>query len=139
MATTASPATQPPSGASPAGTIPGGHPTGAFKTVRKDKWWLLPLLTVSGLGAFVVYSTIRAFIESEFPLARRRPLEDRDSLLDDGIIDSLGILEVVDFLEEKFEIQLSDDDLVSDNFESVATLTDLVTARCSGRGKAWTS
>ena len=47
-------------------TLPGGHPTGIFKTTRTDRWWLGPLLTVSGLGAFVIYSTWRAFMASDY-------------------------------------------------------------------------
>ncbi|MGA1203323.1 MAG: hypothetical protein ACO4BJ_10120 [Planctomycetota bacterium] len=50
-----------PPAAAPDGTKPGGHPTRAFQTVRTDNWKLGPLLTVAGLGAFVLYSTWRAF------------------------------------------------------------------------------
>jgi hypothetical protein len=41
--------------------IPGGHPVGALRTVRTDRWWLGPVATAFGLGAFIVYATIRAF------------------------------------------------------------------------------
>lgn len=39
----------------------GGHPGRAAGTVREDRWWIAPALTVLGLGAFLVYSTWAAF------------------------------------------------------------------------------
>ncbi len=39
----------------------GGHPAGFAGTLRSDRWWVGPLLTCFGLGAFVVYSTWAAF------------------------------------------------------------------------------
>jgi hypothetical protein len=39
----------------------GGHPAGFARTLRSDRWWVGPLLTCLGLGAFVVYSTWAAF------------------------------------------------------------------------------
>ncbi len=41
-------------------TAVGGHPKGFLGTVRRDAWWLQPLLTVLGLGAFFGYATVRA-------------------------------------------------------------------------------
>ncbi|MCK4301296.1 MAG: acyl carrier protein, partial [candidate division Zixibacteria bacterium] len=46
-------------------------------------------------------------------------LTDSGSLLDLGIIDSTGVLELVGFLEEKFGISIEDDDLVPDNLDSI--------------------
>jgi hypothetical protein len=36
------------------------------RTLRKDRWWLQPLLTVLGLAAFVIYATIRAFVRQDY-------------------------------------------------------------------------
>jgi acyl carrier protein len=46
-------------------------------------------------------------------------LGDRDSLLDKGIVDSTGVLELVGFLEETFEIQIEDEELIPENLDSV--------------------
>ena len=42
-----------------------------------------------------------------------------ESLIDSGIMDSTGILELVTFLEERFSIQLEDEELIPENLESV--------------------
>ena len=44
----------------------GGHPAGFAATVRDDRWWVGPLLTVLGLGAFAVYSTWAALQGSHY-------------------------------------------------------------------------
>jgi len=69
---------------------------------------------------------IRRFIVAQFPLARQRALGDEDPLLRTGILDSLGILEVVAFLEQEFEITVADEELVPESFESIATMARFV-------------
>jgi acyl carrier protein len=51
---------------------------------------------------------------------------DDDSLLEQGIIDSTGVLELVAFLSETFGIQVEDHELVADNFDSVNKLSAYV-------------
>ena len=72
-----------------------------------------------------VQTTVKEFIENDF-LARRDTTEisGGDSLLDSGLIDSTGIFEMVAFLETQFEIDVLDEDIVPENFE---TLNDIVT------------
>ena len=36
------------------------------RTLRQDRWWLSPLLTVVGLAAFVIYATIRSFVRTAY-------------------------------------------------------------------------
>ena len=72
---------------------------------------------------------IREFVRSRFPLARNLDFSDDDSLLDAGVIDSLGILDLVGFLEETFGMQASDEDLNPENFDSIATLTRFVESK----------
>jgi acyl carrier protein len=54
------------------------------------------------------------------------PLTDADPLIDSGIIDSFGIMALMSFLEEKFSIQISGDELRPENFDSVKTISSLV-------------
>jgi acyl carrier protein len=51
-------------------------------------------------------------------------LKPEDDLLSAGIIDSLGILQLVAFIEERFDITIPDEDVVFDNFYSVKALSD---------------
>jgi acyl carrier protein len=50
------------------------------------------------------------------------PLSDDTSLLDSGILDSLSLLQLVVFLEERFGIMVGDTDLLPQNFASVQTI-----------------
>ena len=42
-------------------SLVGGHPQGFAATLRSDRWWVQPMLTVSVLGGFLVYATWAAF------------------------------------------------------------------------------
>lgn len=81
-----------------------------------------------------VQGSIQNFLLEQFPAARKRGFGANDSLLTSGIIDSLGILEIVGFLEKQFEITLSDDEMVADHFESLESLTRLVLEKSGGNG-----
>ena len=72
---------------------------------------------------------IRDFIKQRFPLSSSKELTKDLSLLDSGIVDSLGILDLVGFIEEQFGVEAQDDDLVPENFDSIAALTQFVNER----------
>lgn len=57
------------------------------------------------------------------------PLAEDESLLERGIIDSTGVLELVGFLEARFGIAVNNDEIVPENFDSVANLSKYVAAR----------
>ena len=69
---------------------------------------------------------IREFILNQFPLARKRAIGDGDPLLGHGILDSLGILEVVAFVEREFEITVADEELLPESFESIRSIARFV-------------
>lgn len=77
----------------------------------------------------VISERIRRFLIRQFP--RTKNLSNDESLLKNGLIDSLGILEVVAFLENEFRIAVSDDDLLPENFGSVQSIADLVQAKAN--------
>ena len=78
----------------------------------------------------IVSTHIKDFIWKHFPLARTRKIVDADPLLENGILDSLGILEVVTFIEHEFQIILNDDDLKPENFQSICSIAAFVQRRC---------
>jgi acyl carrier protein len=53
-------------------------------------------------------------------------LQDGDSFLDEGIIDSTGVLEIILFIEETFGIKVSDDEMLPANLDSVNNLAAFV-------------
>jgi len=72
---------------------------------------------------------VRQFILKQFPLARKRQVRDSDALLESGIVDSLGVLQVVSFIEQEFSVKISDDDLVPDNFQTIDRIKALIADR----------
>ncbi len=76
-----------------------------------------------------VEARVRAWILDNFPLARERNTGPNDPLLDSGIIDSLGTLELVAFLEREFGFIVEDEDMVADHFETIASITAFVKSK----------
>jgi len=59
-------------------------------------------------------------------------LQDGDSFLQQGIIDSTGILEVVFFLEEEFGVKVEDEEMIPENLDSVNNLVAFVERKKAG-------
>ena len=72
---------------------------------------------------------IHQWLTRTFPLAQERDVGPHDSLLDSGIIDSLGTLEVVEFLENDFGVQVTDEEMVADHFESIEAIAQFVQSK----------
>ncbi len=51
---------------------------------------------------------------------------EEDSFLDTGIIDSTGILELIQYLEETFDIEVEDEEMIPENLDSVRRVTEFV-------------
>jgi acyl carrier protein len=67
-----------------------------------------------------VESEIRAFIADNFLLGDDvRNLPGSASLIDAGIIDSTGVLELVGFLEDRFGIRIADHELLPENLDTI--------------------
>jgi len=74
-----------------------------------------------------VEKEIRDFIVENFLFGNTDySLGDEESFLQKGFIDSTGILEVVSFIEEKFGIEVEDDDLIPENLDSIRRLSDFI-------------
>ena len=63
--------------------------------------------------------SIRSFILRKFPAARKNAITDDSPLLESGVIDSLGMLDVVAFLEDSFNIKVLDEELIPENFANI--------------------
>ena len=67
---------------------------------------------------------IKKFIQSELVKdSADVDLSITDNLIETGIIDSLGIQQLIAYLEETFSIQITDDDLIADNFETIEAIS----------------
>lgn len=74
---------------------------------------------------------VRSFVTSNFYVADPSLLEDDASLLDRGIIDSTGVLEVIFFLEETFEIKVEDSEMLPENLDSIERISNFVSRKKS--------
>ena len=77
-----------------------------------------------------IAAEVRRFILENFLFGQDdQGLENDASLLDNGIMDSTGVLELVSYLEQHFRIKVEDIELVPENLDSVNRLTDFIQRR----------
>ena len=74
---------------------------------------------------------VRTFILDLFPLARKNRVQNSDALLESGIIDSQGILEVVAFIERTFSTTVADEELSPENFLSINQIAAFISTKIS--------
>jgi acyl carrier protein len=72
---------------------------------------------------------IKEYIREELMNGSNGELDETENLLAAGVIDSLGILRLVSFVEEKFGIEVPDEDVTIDNFQSVKAMSDYVASQ----------
>ncbi len=73
-----------------------------------------------------IKNQLRQFLRNTFELTDPSALSDATSLLDSGLIDSMGVLELVMFLESEFGISLNDDEVVAENLDTIERIADFV-------------
>jgi acyl carrier protein len=76
----------------------------------------------------------RTFITTNFYVADPDALKDDQSLLDAGVIDSTGVLDLIGFLEQEFGIKVADEELVPENLDSIARLSAFVGRKLAAPG-----
>lgn len=70
---------------------------------------------------------IREFLRENFPLsADGVTLQRDDSLIEVGVIDSTGVLELIGFIEERYELEVRDEEVLPENLDSIASITRFV-------------
>jgi acyl carrier protein len=74
----------------------------------------------------LIEQRIHGFLMEKFPLARKARVDRETALLERGILDSLGILDIVSFLESEFSIAIGDEELVPENFQNLNSLSSFV-------------
>lgn len=62
---------------------------------------------------------VRGFVVENFLFGQAGDLQDTTSFLDNGILDSTGVLELVAFLEETFSIKIDAEETLPDNLDSI--------------------
>jgi acyl carrier protein len=64
-------------------------------------------------------SELRAFVTETFLFGREIHFTDDDSLLENGIIDSTGVLELLAWLESRWQVKVEDHELLPENLDSI--------------------
>ncbi len=80
-----------------------------------------------------VKEELRHFIIDNFVFDDRFELADTESFLASGIIDSIGILQLITFLELRYGVVLEDGELVPENLDSIANVANLVSRKLNGK------
>ncbi|MGB9836075.1 MAG: acyl carrier protein [Candidatus Saccharicenans sp.] len=74
----------------------------------------------------MIKEQIKKFLREKFFLNSTEEFDDDQSLLESGAVDSLGILEIVSFLENQFQLEVRDEELTSANLDSINKIAAFV-------------
>jgi len=74
----------------------------------------------------VIQDQVRAFVTNNFYVAEPDALQNADSLLDSGVIDSTGVLEIIAFIEETFGLAIEDAEILPENLDSIDRISNFV-------------
>jgi len=80
----------------------------------------------------IISEQIRNFIHQNFLFGRGFDLGDSDSFLENSVIDSTGVLELVAFLEETYGITVENEELIPENLDSLENVTAYVSRKVGG-------
>ena len=80
-----------------------------------------------------IKSQIRQFVMENAQSKGVTTVSDTDSLTEIGVVDSLGIFRLVSFLEDSFGVRISDDEIVHDNFQTIAEIERFVSTKLAGK------
>ena len=74
-----------------------------------------------------ISKSLEQFIQDEIIKGQKDiDLQQSTNLIDEGIIDSLGIMKLLTFIEESYKLQISDEELLPENFESLKAICAMV-------------
>jgi len=77
-----------------------------------------------------IQSDVRNFVAENFLFGEDpESLQNDDSFLETGIIDSTGVLELVAFIEDHYSVEVDDDELVPENLDSINRLIDFIESK----------
>jgi len=82
----------------------------------------------------MIAQEIRAFVVENFLFGEENGhFSNDDSFLDKGLIDSMGILTLVEFVKEKYSIAIQDEELVPEHWDSVERIAAFVLGKRASR------
>lgn len=79
-----------------------------------------------------VAAQIRDYIARNMLFSEQFDYDDDASFLEERIVDSLGVLELVGFIEQQFGVAVADHELTPENFDSVQRIADYLSRKLGG-------
>ena len=76
-----------------------------------------------------IASSLRQFIKENFLFGQDLTFADHDSFLELGVVDSTGVLELVTFIEDRYQITIEDEELVPENLDSIENLIRFIAGK----------
>lgn len=74
-----------------------------------------------------IASRLRAYVQENFLYMRPHfQLGEDDQLLESGVIDSMGVIELIGFLQEEFDLVIADEEITEENLGSLSAITRFV-------------
>ncbi len=80
-----------------------------------------------------VEQVVRNFIIDNFLFGQDNQFSDSDSFLDNGLIDSMGILTLVEFVADRYNITIADEDILPENWDSISRIARFVTSKTGSK------
>lgn len=83
-----------------------------------------------------ILTRLRAFVEENFLYMRPDfELKNDQSLMENGVVDSMGVMEMIQFLEEEFGVEVDDSEITEENLGSLDAIAGFVLKRGSGESR----
>lgn len=76
-----------------------------------------------------IQDKVRQFIVTNFYVPDTAAITNDQSLLDSGVVDSTGVLELIAFVEEQFSIRIDDHEMIPANLDSVGQIAEFVSRK----------
>ena len=77
-----------------------------------------------------ILKEVREYVVENFLLGEEGDeLSDSESFLESGLIDSTGILELIAFLEETFDVEIEDEEMIPENLDSVQRVARFIASK----------
>ena len=74
-------------------------------------------------------ASIKTFIRTELIYDDEKDFDENTNLIELGIIDSMSLVRLISFIEENYEIQVQDEDIVPENFSSLNKISSFIAER----------
>lgn len=84
-----------------------------------------------------ILQQVQSFVVANFLYMRRnKDLKENDSLLRNGVITSLGVMELVDWVEETFGVQVEPEEITEQNFDTPRSIARFIRAKSGAMASA---